>query len=366
MTTFRGEPMMGKSDIKTENVLIEDDEDDEDDEKSSIHDEWQEIKGRNDNSAEDKSSAVEKTDKNNDINANNATESNDKDKVAENTDDVEEINDEIQNEFDDARDCEDNEFNATNNASDDHGEEIDDVDENDEEDSYNMKDVSIKIEQNDLIEINETADVIVEDHPSQSSNDTNNNVEKEDFTINANTNNKRRRNESETDMLNQRTAKKACSEANSEDLDTDLPNDMLRRSIDSEFPSHNSILKQYIDKTSNNNGAIVEQHCDILKTEIQILNEKLLSKELEWNALLHKKKVKEEILTRLQRKQNIMTLLPPDTVSTYQVQQNATNPNFFPTHKGKQTTANSILQNRVNMNIKNTEMNKQNLNPRLR
>lgn len=53
----------------------------------------------------------------------------------------------------------------------------------------------------------------------------------------------------------------------------------------------------------------IQKHTDALTVEIQTLNEMIRAKEIEWNNMIHLKKVKEEILLRLTRKKHVMDVM---------------------------------------------------------
>lgn len=87
------------------------------------------------------------------------------------------------------------------------------------------------------------------------------------------------------------------------------PSKKLKREVELSFSSHDKLLCDYIDKTSNNTVDEMQQHIDNISEDVQALNEMIQIKEQEWNNVIYLKKVKEEILVRLTRKKNIMEIM---------------------------------------------------------
>lgn len=63
-----------------------------------------------------------------------------------------------------------------------------------------------------------------------------------------------------------------------------------------------------MSNTSNNSVEEIDRHTENLISEIETLKELASTKEIEWNNILHLRKVKEEILLRLIRRKKIMLL----------------------------------------------------------
>lgn len=87
------------------------------------------------------------------------------------------------------------------------------------------------------------------------------------------------------------------------------PSKKLKREVELSFSSHDKLLCDYIDKTSNNTVDEMQQHIDNISEDVQALNEMIQIKEQEWNNFIYLKKVKEEILVRLTRKKSIMEIM---------------------------------------------------------
>ncbi|CAD7080320.1 unnamed protein product, partial [Hermetia illucens] len=96
------------------------------------------------------------------------------------------------------------------------------------------------------------------------------------------------------------------NQSSSEDIH---PAKKLKTQIDSNFITHDQILNEYIERTSNNSLDDIQKHLGQLIVEIQTLNDMIKTKEMEWNNLLHLKKVKEEICLRLTRKKQVMEIM---------------------------------------------------------
>lgn len=94
-----------------------------------------------------------------------------------------------------------------------------------------------------------------------------------------------------------------------EPKETIQPSKKLKREVELSFSSHDKLLCDYIDKTSNNTVDEMQQHIDNISEDVQALNEMIQIKEQEWNNVIYLKKVKEEILVRLTRKKNIMEIM---------------------------------------------------------
>ncbi|KXJ79630.1 hypothetical protein RP20_CCG000186 [Aedes albopictus] len=88
-----------------------------------------------------------------------------------------------------------------------------------------------------------------------------------------------------------------------------VPSKKLKRELESNYPTHDRLLKEYIETTSNHSVDDIQKHTDALMVEIQTLNEMIRAKEIEWNNMIHLKKVKEEILLRLTRKKHVMDVM---------------------------------------------------------
>lgn len=86
------------------------------------------------------------------------------------------------------------------------------------------------------------------------------------------------------------------------------PAKKLRSQIQQQYAHHDRILSEYIEASNCNNLEDVQLQTDQLLVEIRTLNELAKEKEREWNNVLHVKKIKEELLLRLQRKKQIMVL----------------------------------------------------------
>lgn len=87
------------------------------------------------------------------------------------------------------------------------------------------------------------------------------------------------------------------------------PSKKLKKEVELSFSSHDKLLNDYIDKTSNNTVDEMQQHIDNISQDVQALNEMIQIKEQEWNNVIYLKKVKEEILVRLTRKKNVMEIM---------------------------------------------------------
>ncbi|XP_077298100.1 uncharacterized protein LOC143919589 isoform X2 [Arctopsyche grandis] len=94
----------------------------------------------------------------------------------------------------------------------------------------------------------------------------------------------------------------------SDDGPTDrCPTKKLCQELQDTFPKHDSMLTEYISGISCSNDEEINKHTENLIGEIEVLRDLANAKEIEWNHLIHLRKVKEEILLRLLRKKNMLS-----------------------------------------------------------
>ncbi|XP_059608713.1 uncharacterized protein LOC132256366 [Phlebotomus argentipes] len=100
--------------------------------------------------------------------------------------------------------------------------------------------------------------------------------------------------------------------------DSITPTKKLCLELEMNFATHDKILTDYIESTPNESANDIQRHVEQLIVEIQTLNDMIRAKEMEWNNMIHLKKVKEEIVARLTRKRHVLefanTTLAPDDV----------------------------------------------------
>lgn len=88
----------------------------------------------------------------------------------------------------------------------------------------------------------------------------------------------------------------------------ETPAKKLRTEIQQQYVIHDKVLSDYMESTGCNTPEELQAHSEQLLAEIRTLNELAREKEREWNNILHLKKVKEELLLRMQRKRQILLL----------------------------------------------------------
>lgn len=99
------------------------------------------------------------------------------------------------------------------------------------------------------------------------------------------------------------------TESNKRKLDTDeLPVKRLRTEIHDNFISRDKILNEFIEMADCNNLEQIHGFSEQLLAEVRTLNELAKEKEKEWNNIIHLKKLKEELLLRMQRKRQLLIL----------------------------------------------------------
>lgn len=81
--------------------------------------------------------------------------------------------------------------------------------------------------------------------------------------------------------------------------------ELLHRELEANFGRHDKLLREYITKSSAESTEGIQQHVDQLVMEIEALNDMIRTKEMEWNNMIHLKKVKEELVLRLTRKKHV-------------------------------------------------------------
>lgn len=81
--------------------------------------------------------------------------------------------------------------------------------------------------------------------------------------------------------------------------------EQLQRELEANFGRHDRLLREYITRSSAESPEAIQRHVDQLVLEIETLNDMIRTKELEWNNLVHLKKVKEELVMRLTRKRHV-------------------------------------------------------------
>lgn len=114
--------------------------------------------------------------------------------------------------------------------------------------------------------------------------------------------------ESCIDVPQRSTAKKKRTISISSD-DNIPPTKRLCAELKNSYGAHDKLLRDYIDNTSNNNLDELQRHLEQLAVDIQNLNELSQAKEQEWNNILHLKKIKEEIVLRLNRRKTVMEIM---------------------------------------------------------
>lgn len=86
---------------------------------------------------------------------------------------------------------------------------------------------------------------------------------------------------------------------------TETASEELRRELEENFGRHDKLLREYITRSSAESAGGVQKQVDQLVLEIDSLNEMIRAKEVEWNNLVHLRKVKEELVLRLTRKRHV-------------------------------------------------------------
>ncbi|KAF2899558.1 hypothetical protein ILUMI_06608 [Ignelater luminosus] len=86
------------------------------------------------------------------------------------------------------------------------------------------------------------------------------------------------------------------------------PAKRMRSELEQNYILRDKILNEYIDSAGCTSPQQIQIHMDHILAEIRTLNELAREKEREWNNIIHLKKIKEELLLRIQRRKQIMML----------------------------------------------------------
>ncbi|KAK4872478.1 hypothetical protein RN001_014507 [Aquatica leii] len=82
----------------------------------------------------------------------------------------------------------------------------------------------------------------------------------------------------------------------------------LRSTIDQNYVLREKIFGEYVDNAGCTTVAQIQMQMDQIVSEIRTLNDLAREKEKEWNNIIHLKKMKEELLLRVQRRKQVMML----------------------------------------------------------
>lgn len=97
------------------------------------------------------------------------------------------------------------------------------------------------------------------------------------------------------------------SKRKSSDVD-DAPVKKIRSEIQQSFVIRDKILEDYLDAAGCSTVEQMQIFMEQTVSEIKMLNELAREKEREWNNIIHLKKLKEELVLRIQRQKQVMVL----------------------------------------------------------
>lgn len=90
---------------------------------------------------------------------------------------------------------------------------------------------------------------------------------------------------------------------------TETASEQLHRELEENFGRHDKLLREYITRSSSESSeGGIGKHVDQLMMEIEALNGMIRTKEMEWNNMIHLRKVKEELVLRLTRKKQVQDI----------------------------------------------------------
>ncbi|KAL1501738.1 hypothetical protein ABEB36_007014 [Hypothenemus hampei] len=104
------------------------------------------------------------------------------------------------------------------------------------------------------------------------------------------------------------------SSINKRKLENDNSNSKKLKSdeLEEHFSARDKIMNDFVEANECNNLEQIQNMSDQILEEIKALNELAKEKEREWNQVLHMKKLKEELLIRLQRKRQVLIINESD------------------------------------------------------
>ncbi|XP_030752894.1 putative leucine-rich repeat-containing protein DDB_G0290503 isoform X2 [Sitophilus oryzae] len=92
----------------------------------------------------------------------------------------------------------------------------------------------------------------------------------------------------------------------------ETPIKRLKLDIQENFNSREKIINEFIEIAECNNLDQIQCFSEQILSEIRTLNEMAKEKEREWNHIIHMKKIKEELLIRIQRKKQVILINDSD------------------------------------------------------
>lgn len=109
-------------------------------------------------------------------------------------------------------------------------------------------------------------------------------------------------------QIESNSKRKPCETDQDSNETTGNNNKKLKTDIEINFGMRDKIFQQYIETTGCNNLEQINLQTEQLLAEVRTLNELAKEKEKEWNNIIHMKKMKEELLLRLQRQKQILMM----------------------------------------------------------
>lgn len=86
--------------------------------------------------------------------------------------------------------------------------------------------------------------------------------------------------------------------------------------MDENFSKHDEMIREIIETTTSNKNDpdSLQRDIDQLNRELETMKEDALTKEMEWNNVLYTIKMKEEVLSRLNRKKIILEIMATKSI----------------------------------------------------
>lgn len=88
----------------------------------------------------------------------------------------------------------------------------------------------------------------------------------------------------------------------------ETPSKRLRSELEQNYILRDKFFNDYVDTAGCSSVQQIQTNMDQLLSEVRTLNELAKEKEKEWNNIIHLKKIKEELLLRIQRRKQVLIL----------------------------------------------------------
>lgn len=138
--------------------------------------------------------------------------------------------------------------------------------------------------------------------------------------------------------------------------------------MEANFSKHDKMIRRAIETStsvSTNDPDNLQRDIDQLNNEIDALAEVARTKEIEWNNILYLKKMKEDILSRLNRKKTVLEIMSTKSIDNPEnlfINNNFEDMNLIDAKKSGANTITPFIMSRCNMKTIDLAKEKANLN----